>query len=179
MPSLSVHLLIGLSLFLLCYLTTRDLLSSFFSLICAVIPDADALFGVHRCFIVHNFMIPIVMIIISIVLKFLRRINLSRIFLWSGIGYLSHILFDMFTWYVAIFYPISNLCVWVRGIISYRGGLSAGASFNLSFTSCSSLPTHVPSMSDKILIPVAVFVLLIVILTVVYELRRRSHNYTS
>ncbi len=179
MPSLSVHLLIGLCLFLLCYFTTRDILASFLSLVCAVIPDADALFGVHRCFIVHNFMIPVLLLSLSALLRSLRKSRMFRVLLWSGIGYMSHILFDMFTWYVAVFYPLSDLCIWVRGVVNYRGGLSTSMMFSVRFSKCSSLPTHVPSMSDKILIPVAIFVLVIVILAVAYELRREHHNNTS
>ncbi|NPB00933.1 MAG: hypothetical protein GXO10_06115 [Crenarchaeota archaeon] len=179
MPSLSVHLLIGLSLFLLCYLISRDVLAAFLSLVCAIIPDADALFGVHRCFIVHNLMIPVLLISISVVLKIFKRVRTARKILWAGIGYLSHILFDMFTWYVALLYPISNLCVWIESLVKYNGGLAVAVEFHTHVKSCSLLPTGVPSMSDKILIPVAAFILAIVILSVTYGSRRRHHNNTS
>ncbi len=179
MPSLSVHLLIGLCLFLLCYFTTRDPVAGFLSLICAILPDADALFGVHRCFIVHNFLVPIILLLLSIILRSLGRYRSSRIMFWAGIGYLSHILFDMFTWYVAVLYPISNLCIWIKSIVRYSGMLRVGLQFSISTVSCSSLPVGVPSMSDKILIPVAVFVFLILVVSTIYGARRRSHNSTS
>ena len=176
MPSLSVHLLIGLSFFLLCYFTSRDLLASFLSLICAVIPDADALFGVHRCFIVHNFLEPILLLILSTIFRFARRYRAANLSLWAGLGYLSHIFFDMFTWYVAVLYPILDICVWTKVLVDYSGKLNINLHLSLSTAPCSSLPTRVPYMTDKILIPVAVFVLLIVVVSALYARARGSRN---
>ena len=164
MPSLSVHLLVGLVLLSLCYLNTRDFLSSILCLLCSIIPDVDSIFGIHRSFITHNFLIPIIMFLFSIFFKIMSRFRLSRVFLWSSIGYFSHLIFDIFTGYVALMYPIFNICISSRLIVQYFGRFKVSIFSNLSILPCSLVPRHVIYMSDKIMIIVFIFTLIVLIL---------------
>ncbi len=178
MPSLSVHLLIGTSLFILLYMYSRDLLSSFLCLVSSIIPDIDSLFGVHRSFISHNFLIPILLLTIAFLLYRFRKSKLCRIFYSLSIGYLSHLLFDIFTGYVAVLYPIIDACIQSKLVVVYNGKLLVSIYSLFMVARCSEIIPHIPTFSDKILITVLIFTLIVLAVVLNYHVKR-VHSNTS
>ena len=175
MPLPSVHIAVGIVLGLLAYVIDfRNPLILVACVIGSVCPDFDVLSGHHRITVSHSLIIPISLLLVTLLLRGKCR----KIVRWFSLAYLSHIILDLFNWYVPILYPILNVCVWVHvapaltvhGLVIYHV---------ISVISCRELPSGIPHLQDEELAPMGI--LFILVFVVLYYVQRRhvSASYSS
>lgn len=92
----------------------------------ALLPDVDALFGVHRS-MTHSLVVVLASCGIMLVLMKAVRPKLVRFGVFATLGLLSHLLLDVFTTYTPILWPLVNFSLFV----SVDGGVHMSEIMNV------------------------------------------------
>ncbi len=175
MPLPSVHVAVGIVLGLLAYIIDlRELLILVVCVIGSVCPDFDIFSGHHRVTPSHSIIVPLCLFLISTLLRGRGR----KIVRWFSIAYLSHIVLDLFNWYVPLLYPLLDLCVWIHvapaitahGIVIYH---------TIEVVPCQSLPSGIPHLQDEELAPMGILFILVLALLYYVQSRHVTASHSS